>query len=211
MVQRERREVLGTAQPRSSADDISWPRMVEPSFRIYDPGLDEAALVDLLTTEPWPHRPRPALSEGDVRADLDQGHYAGEAVLTVLIELEGAVVGLVRAEDAGLDRRDPQLDFRLRERARGRGIGLAALHHITGAVFSRYPETLRIEGQTRRDNVAMRKVFVRGGYVQGGGVPARLADARRPSAGRNRLRHPARRLGVGHDDAGRVGLSGARS
>jgi RimJ/RimL family protein N-acetyltransferase len=32
--------------------------------------------------------------------------------------------------------------------------------------LSLQPGTRRIEGQTRRDNVAMRKVFVRGGYVQ---------------------------------------------
>ena len=72
----------------------------------------------------------------------------------------------MRADGLADSGQDPQLDFRLRERVRGRGIGQAALRHITETVFSRHPRRQRIEGQTRRDNVAMRTVFARGGYVQ---------------------------------------------
>lgn len=141
-------------------------RVGQPTFRTYDPERDEAALIDLLTTEPWPHRMRPVISEAEARADLDQGDYASDRALTVLAEVDGALMGVIRAENLGNEREDPQLDFRVRERARGRGIGLAALRYVTDAVFARFPDTLRIEGQTRQDNVAMRKVFVRGGYVQ---------------------------------------------
>jgi RimJ/RimL family protein N-acetyltransferase len=140
--------------------------MSEPTFRDFDPERDRAALIDLITGEEWRHRTRPVISEADVVAELGRGYYAGEDVITLMIELDGEVVGLARADGLGNETEDPQLDFRLRERVRGRGIGLAALRQITEAVFTRNPGKRRIEGQTREDNVAMRKVFVRGGYAQ---------------------------------------------
>ena len=138
----------------------------EVSFRRYDPDGDEMALVELLTSERWDYRLQPTLSEADVRKELARGDYAGGAVITELIEVGGELAGFVRAFDCGVERSDPQLDFRLRLRFRGRGLGVAALRHITGLVFATYPQTHRIEGQTRSDNIAMRKAFVRGGYVR---------------------------------------------
>jgi RimJ/RimL family protein N-acetyltransferase len=140
--------------------------VTEPTFRDFDPERDGAALIALLTTEHWAHRTRPVYSEADVVDELERDYYAGDDVLTVMIELDGEVVGLARADGLGDTHEDPQLDLRLRERARGRGIGLEALRHITDGIFNRYPAKRRIEGQTREDNVAMRKVFVRGGYAQ---------------------------------------------
>jgi RimJ/RimL family protein N-acetyltransferase len=138
----------------------------EPSFREYDPQRDRDALIDLFTTERWEFRVKPDITEAEIVEELDRGDYGGASDLTLMIELDGEVVGLVRAEDLGDDRTDPQLDFRLRERVRGRGIGGVALARITDEVFNRYPNKRRIEGQTREDNAAMRRVFVRGGYVQ---------------------------------------------
>jgi RimJ/RimL family protein N-acetyltransferase len=138
----------------------------EPTFRDFDPERDRAALIALLTTEHWAHRTRPTYTEADVVEELDREYYAGDDVITVMIELDGEVAGLVRADGLASPNEDPQLDVRLRERIRGRGIGLAALRHITDSIFSRYPAKQRIEGQTREDNTAMRKVFVRGGYAQ---------------------------------------------
>jgi RimJ/RimL family protein N-acetyltransferase len=140
--------------------------MAAPSFRDFDPAGDRAAPIALLTTEHWAHRTRPVYSEADVVEELERGYYAGDDVITVLIELDGEVVGLARADGLAGAREDPQLDLRLRERVRGRGIGLAVLRHITEVIFSRHPTKNRIEGQTREDNHAMRKVFSRGGYVQ---------------------------------------------
>jgi RimJ/RimL family protein N-acetyltransferase len=140
--------------------------MPDPSFRDLDPSRDRDALIDLLTTERWPHRVRSSYTEADVAGELERGQYSGDDDITLLIELDGEVVGLARADGLADDRLDPQLDFRLRERVRGRGIGGEALREITAAVFERHPDRRRIEGQTRRDNHAMRKVFARGGYVQ---------------------------------------------
>jgi RimJ/RimL family protein N-acetyltransferase len=138
---------------------------MSPQFRLYDPAQDEAALFDLLCNEPWTHRVKVVMTEADVREELEKGIYTNEDVLTFLIEVDGEVAGYVRSDDLGSERTDPQLDFRLRERFRGRGIGQVALEFITREIFERYPKTIRIEGQTRQDNIAMRKVFTRGGYV----------------------------------------------
>ena len=135
-------------------------------FRDFDAARDRGAVIDLLTGEEWTFRPQPRIGVEQAAAELDRGQYDGEGALTLIIELDGEVVGLARALAVGEEREDPYLDFRLRERVRGRGIGLAALRRITAAVFEREPRALRIEGQTRSDNVAMRRAFLRGGYVQ---------------------------------------------
>ena len=136
-----------------------------PTFRLYDPERDEATLFDLLCNEPWPHRFKAVMTEDDVRHELALGIYTNPDVLTFMIEVGDEVAGYVRSDDLGHERTDPQLDFRLRQRFRGQGLGPHALAFITREIFDRYPQTHRIEAQTRRDNVAMRKVFVRGGYV----------------------------------------------
>jgi RimJ/RimL family protein N-acetyltransferase len=146
---------------------VSGPaRAGEPSFRLYDPPADEPAVIELVCSETWPHRPKEVLTEDEVREEIARAPYDGEDAVTVMIELDGELVGFVRADGLREERTDPQLDFRLRERVRGRGIGLAALRHVTALVFERHPTKQRIEAQTRVDNVAMRKVLLRGGYAQ---------------------------------------------
>src|SRR3954464_79167 len=139
-----------------------------PSFRRFERQRDEPALFDLLCNEPWPHRVKTTLTEADVRHEIDLGIYTNDDVLMFLIDVGDEVAGYVRADDLGHEREAPQLAFPLRERSRGQGIGGAALAFIPREIFERYPQTRRIEGQTRRDNVAMRKVFRRGGYVMEG-------------------------------------------
>ena len=116
----------------------------EPTFRDFDPEADRVALIALLTGEEWTHRARPVISEAEATDELGKGAYAGDDVVTVVIELDGEVVGFVRADGLASEREDPQLDFRLREPARGRGIGLAALGHITDLIFFRH----RAEGDS---------------------------------------------------------------
>lgn len=137
---------------------------LEPTFRRYDREADFLALVELLTTETWTYRAKPRLTEMDVVEAW--GDYGGDGDITELIVVGDDLAGFVRAFDLGDEKSDPQLDFRLRERFRGRGLGTAAVHHITELVFGTHPEAIRIEGQTRHDNTAMRRAFLRGGYVQ---------------------------------------------
>ena len=140
--------------------------MAEPSFRRFRRGRDDGALIQLLTSEAWPLRLHPTFTPEAVQRDIDAGEYDPPYALTYLIELGGEVVGLVRLEDVADNRTDPQLDIRVRSSARQGGLGAAATRFITDAFFEQHPQRWRIEGQTRRDNLGMRKTFVRAGWVK---------------------------------------------
>ena len=60
----------------------------------------------------------------------------------------------------------PMLHLRLAEKHRGSGLGTLVLRELTAKVFADFPGTLRFEGQTREDNIAMRKTFLRAGFLK---------------------------------------------
>lgn len=64
------------------------------------------------------------------------------------------------------DDESPMFDLRLAESQRGQGIGVKVLRALCDVVFESMPNVLRIEGQTREDNIAMRKTFVRSGFLK---------------------------------------------
>ena len=136
------------------------------SFREFRKGRDDDALIDLLTTETWPLRAQPRFTRAEVEEELASGQYGEGKDLTFLIEVEDEVVGLVRLEGIDEPRFDPALDIRFRAAWRGRGLGVEAVRFITTEFFRRHPDRFRIEGQTRRDNLPMRKVFQRAGWVK---------------------------------------------
>jgi RimJ/RimL family protein N-acetyltransferase len=136
---------------------------MDVEFRPYDPDRDLDGLVVLLSTEEWNFRVVPRFTADEAHVALRGFGEAGDLVL--VIEAGGEVIGFVRAEKVDNNAEDPQLDFRLRERFRGRGIGTEAARRITAAVFEHSPSIIRIEAQTRRDNIAMRKALLKAGYV----------------------------------------------
>lgn len=137
-----------------------------PTFREYQPPRDEEALVALLTSEPWLKRVKTTFTRSDVLESIARGEYGDGNDLTFFVEVDVHDVGLVRLEDIADEGIDPALDIRILERWRRRGLGVAAVRFITGEFFRRHPDRWRIEGQTRRDNVAMRRTFARAGWVQ---------------------------------------------
>ncbi len=72
--------------------------------------------------------------------------------------------GLTTISD--LDDPSPMLDLRIGETYRGKGLGAAALNEITRWVFETLPASDRFEGQTRADNTAMRRTFLRCGFAK---------------------------------------------
>ena len=60
----------------------------------------------------------------------------------------------------------PVFDLRLRTSDRGRGYGTAAVRWLSEYLFTELPEIKRIEGHTRRDNLAMQRVLEHCGYVR---------------------------------------------
>jgi RimJ/RimL family protein N-acetyltransferase len=65
-----------------------------------------------------------------------------------------------------LSERTPMFDLRLRAQFRGKGIRGQALRWLTAYLFTELPAIRRVEGNTRQDNRAMRRVFQRAGYVK---------------------------------------------
>ena len=126
-------------------------------------GADREALTTFLTSGPWPFHVRTRPTREQVAADVDGGRYDEDAeALWVLAD--GERVGLGVLEDLTDD--TPVLDLRLAPASRGRGLGLPALRALTDHLFTTQPAARRFEAQTREDNVAMRRVLLRAGFVK---------------------------------------------
>ena len=123
------------------------------------------ALVDLITSETWDYFVYTNPTSEVVREWIAKGWYSGEDnQVWWIVAPTGERVGIVRIHDL-LDG-TPQLDFRIRSAYRGQGVGVQALRWATDHLFTTLPEVQRIEGNTRQDNLAMRKTFRRCGYVK---------------------------------------------
>lgn len=133
--------------------------------RLDPTGADRADLTAFLTRNTFPFHMRPSMSRADVERAIEAGAYGDEENDTLWIVHEDlGRVGLVRIED--LADPTPLFDLRLDEEYRGRGLGAAVLTAITEHVFASMPTVTRFEGQTRADNIAMRRVFQRCGWVK---------------------------------------------
>lgn len=123
----------------------------------FGPVGDADEYVAFLTAEEWPFHLNPKPDPSDIRLS-DNAFW--------IIE-DGAKVGLVRLLDLDDvdDGGNPLFDLRVTAAARGRGVGEAAVRWLTTHIFTNYG-TNRIEGTTREDNHAMRRVFDKTGYVQ---------------------------------------------
>ncbi|MCB5182326.1 GNAT family N-acetyltransferase [Streptomyces antimicrobicus] len=139
-------------------------------------------LVDFLVGEVWPFHGVAVVRPEQVRRWIADGVFGGERNRTFWVlgggggdaggggdgqdgvGSGGGAVGLVRLMDLGDG--TPMLDLRVRSAWRGRGIGRQALEWATRYLFEEFPEVRRIEGTTRQDNVAMRRTFLRCGYVK---------------------------------------------
>lgn len=136
-----------------------------------DAGANRAALVEFFTSNEFPFHVVPSPSAQEIERRLGAGAY-GDADHQALwvdvgtdLDLEGARrVGIVVLED--LSDGAPLFDLRLASRYRGRGLGVPILRAITSHVFTSMPGVNRFEGQTREDNIAMRKTFLRAGFIK---------------------------------------------
>jgi RimJ/RimL family protein N-acetyltransferase len=125
---------------------------------------DADALVELLTGEPWPFHVTAVVSEERARRRIDDGDFDGEAVQSFWIIEGDETVGLVTLDDLGDG--SPMFDLRIRARHRRRGFGTTAVRWLTEYLFTEFPDILRIEANTRQDNIAMRHTFLSRGYVK---------------------------------------------
>lgn len=120
---------------------------------------DTEALERFITGEEWPFHVVPNPDVNFVTRQLVKGDYDHAFWIT-----DGDTrLGIIRLMD--LDDGTPLFDLRIAAAARGKGVGTAAVGWLTRHVFTNYA-TNRIEGNTRQDNLAMRRVFVKSGYVK---------------------------------------------
>lgn len=128
-------------------------------------GRDVDGLIDFFTTEEFPFHAGPSgWSEETVRERIANGYFVDEENETFwIVHSELGKIGLVRLEDLRDD--TPMFDLRLAGRFRGRGLGIEVLEAIAAHIFSNTP-AIRLEGQTREDNHAMRSVFDRAGWTK---------------------------------------------
>ncbi|WP_188037664.1 GNAT family N-acetyltransferase [Actinotalea sp. JY-7885] len=136
------------------------------SLHRLDPtGVDRADLVEFMTRNVFPFHVRPRLTAEDVERAIADGAYRDEDHDSFWLEHDVlGRIGFLRLEDLSDDA--PLFDLRLDEPARGRGLGAEAVRAATDLVFGTMPDVHRFEGQTREDNVAMRRTFLRCGWLK---------------------------------------------
>ncbi|MBC3839647.1 GNAT family N-acetyltransferase [Streptacidiphilus sp. 4-A2] len=123
------------------------------------------ALVAFLCRHDWPFHGTAQVSAELARQWLSDGLFEGPTTQTFWLTADGERVGLIRLLDLGEDGA-PLFDLRIAAPHRGRGLGRAALDRLTRYLFEEFPAVDRIEGTTRRDNTAMRRTFLRCGYLK---------------------------------------------
>lgn len=121
-------------------------------------------LIRFLTSENWPFHGTSELDRETVGGWIVEDRFESAENRTFWIVAGGATAGLLRLMDLG--DQTPLFDLRLRAEDRGRGIGTLAVTWLTRYVFEEFPDARRIEAHTRQDNLAMRRVLRRCGYVK---------------------------------------------
>ncbi|WP_404289524.1 GNAT family N-acetyltransferase [Glutamicibacter arilaitensis] len=126
---------------------------------------DTEEVISFLVSNPFPFHVHPAPVDQDVREKIAKGRYWNEDTQGYWISENGRRIGMVSLEDLQEDN-SPMFDLRLSENQRGRGRGVKVLRALCDLVFETMPQVLRFEGQTREDNIAMRKTFLQAGFVK---------------------------------------------
>ena len=127
-------------------------------------------LVTFLSGEEWPFHVNLRLSREKVLAMIDQGTFDRSNHKSFWILGDSVTeIGFIRLIDLDdVDDGYPLFDLRIKNAYRGRGFGTAAVVWLTNYLFECYPQLDRIAGTTRADNLAMRKTFLKCGYVKEG-------------------------------------------
>lgn len=126
---------------------------------------DAEKLAVWLSSDRWPFFLGDAPTKEEVLKRIEEGAFFGEGDLNFWILNEGGEeIGLIELYQ--LDDLAPMFSLRFRSNFRGKKLGKPSLEWLTRYVFENYPDKRRIEGQTREDNIPMRKVFNSCGYLK---------------------------------------------
>jgi RimJ/RimL family protein N-acetyltransferase len=126
---------------------------------------DTEHLIGFLTSNRFPFHVQAAPQAADIRTRIENGRFWNEDTQGYWAMKGEHRIGMAVLEDLQEDD-SPLFDMRLDETQRGKGVGLEVLRALCDMVFRSMPNTLRFEGQTREDNIAMRKTFIRAGFLK---------------------------------------------
>ncbi len=126
---------------------------------------DADKLAQWISSDKWPFHGNPEPEPEKVKKWISDGFFDGDENRTfwILAEGENVAAGLISLHEFTDD--TPIFDIRIRSEFRGKGIGKSAVKWLAEYVFTK-TEKERIEGHTRADNAAMRKVFRDCGWVK---------------------------------------------
>jgi RimJ/RimL family protein N-acetyltransferase len=126
---------------------------------------DVALIARFLAASDWPFHYESSVDDNWVRGRVESGHFIGRDARSFWIR-DGSEEPVAFGRVFDLDDLTPLVDLRVAAAARGRGVGTLALRGLTSWVFAEHPETERLGGYTRYDNLAMRRVFDKCGFTQ---------------------------------------------
>ena len=121
-------------------------------------------LAEFLSGDTWPFLFHARPTWEAVIAWISEGRFFGPGEEAYWVLRGDELVGLI--ELTRLNEQTPHFTMRLRTPFRRRGLGRPMLEWLTAYVFETFPHKQRIEARTREDNVAMRKLFNKCGYVK---------------------------------------------
>jgi RimJ/RimL family protein N-acetyltransferase len=151
---------------RGSEKDADGMSLIFPQFSLEETEL----MADWLSSDTWPYHIYPKLSREQILEWLKKGKFiGGDKIAFWIILNDKERVGMMRLMDLNDPLPySPTIDIRIHTSYRGKGIGKQAIRWLTNYVFTKMPEKIRIEGYTRHNNVAMRIVFRKCGYIKEG-------------------------------------------
>lgn len=131
---------------------------------------DRDELAAWLSAESWPFHVNRQLTPEQVGKRIDAGGFSGpDSRCFWMMGESGDRLGFLHLFDLeDVDDGSPMFDLKIKAAHRGKGLGKAALRWLTAYLFETYPTLNRVEGNTRIDNVAMRRTFLACGYAKEG-------------------------------------------
>lgn len=133
------------------------------SYALFHRG-EAAELAQFLASETWPFHVGAHLTATTAMRRIEAGEFDGEDDRTHWVVVDGERVGMVHLQNLGDD--TPLFDLRLSSSHRANGLGTSAVKWLTTTLFGEFTDLQRIEATTRQDNVAMRRVLVKCGFVK---------------------------------------------
>lgn len=130
---------------------------------------DSNLLIDILRNNPWEFHSGSVLTNEQIQKKINEGYYNSTETTTFFLSEQNDIIGFIRLFDLGNDELDdetPLLDIRIKKEFRGKGFGKIAVNLVIEFVFNTYPNKNRFEATTRQDNIPMRKVLEKCGFVK---------------------------------------------